>query len=89
MRSDQTLLAAAAHHALRQSLDSDIEFKDCHWFGTSMTNQRIESWWGQLSKITARDQCVRNFWSGGPKFSIYQEFGVKAVLEELNTAIHA
>jgi hypothetical protein len=41
MRSDQTLLAAAAHHALRQSLDSDIEFKDCHWFGTSMTNQRI------------------------------------------------
>ena len=53
MRSDhgtETPLAAAAHHALRQSLDSDIEFKDCYWFGTSMANQRIESWWGQLSK---------------------------------------
>ena len=53
MRSDhgtETPLAAAAHHSLRQSLDSDIEFKDCYWFGTSMANQRIESWWGQLSK---------------------------------------
>ena len=40
-------------------------------------------------KSRAEDQCVRNFWSSGPKFSIYQEFGVKAVLEELNTAIHA
>ncbi|KAN0076641.1 hypothetical protein V8E54_006783 [Elaphomyces granulatus] len=27
-------------------------FKDCfcYWFGTSVANQRIESWWGQLSK---------------------------------------
>lgn len=53
MRSDhgtETPLAAAAHHALRRSLDSNIEFKDCYWFGTSMANQRIESWWGQLSK---------------------------------------
>jgi hypothetical protein len=35
------------------------------------------------------DEDVWNFWSAGPKFLRYQEFGLKAVLEELNTAIHA
>jgi hypothetical protein len=42
----------------------------------------------EIPVVAAEDQCVRNFWSGGPKLSTYQEFGVKAVLEGLNTAIH-
>jgi hypothetical protein len=49
-RGTETPLVAAAHHALRENLEPNIQFADCYWFGTSTANQRIESWWGQLTK---------------------------------------
>lgn len=36
--------------AQQQDPTAGIELKDCYLFGTSTANQRIESWWGQLSK---------------------------------------
>jgi hypothetical protein len=53
IRSDrgvETPLLASSHFALRKQQDPDISFNDCYWFKTSTSNQRIESWWGQLSK---------------------------------------
>ena len=50
----ETPLLAATHYELSNSVRTntaeDIEFRDCYLFGTSTANQRIESWWGQLSK---------------------------------------
>jgi hypothetical protein len=53
LRSDkgsETTMVAAAHHKIRQGQDPDIAFADCYRFGTSLSNQRIEAWWGQLTK---------------------------------------
>ena len=53
VRSDhgnETVLLASAHHQLQQVMEPDLEFQNCYLYGTSTTNQRIESWWNQLSK---------------------------------------
>ena len=53
VRSDhgnETVLLASAHHQLQQTAEPDLEFQDCYLYGTSTTNQRIESWWNQLTK---------------------------------------
>ncbi|KAJ5742258.1 hypothetical protein N7533_003749 [Penicillium manginii] len=54
IRSDlgtETMLIADAHYALRKAIDIDpmLQFSDCFWYGRSVQNQRIESWWGQLT----------------------------------------
>lgn len=53
IRSDrgvETPLLAGAQYALRQGKEPEVKFEDCYWFGTSTANQRIESWWSQLTK---------------------------------------
>ena len=53
IRSDhgtETGMMANAHHQLHTVQEPDLEFQDCYLYGTSTTNQRIESWWNQLSK---------------------------------------
>jgi hypothetical protein len=49
-RGTETMMCANAHWQLSQCHDVDIAFKDCFMYGTSTANQRIESWWSQLSK---------------------------------------
>jgi hypothetical protein len=50
-RGGETLLMAEAHYQLRQAASSgELAFADCYYYGTSTSNQRIESWWGQMSK---------------------------------------
>jgi hypothetical protein len=49
-RGGETVLLAEAHHAFRRSYDPDISLEDCYFYGSSVFNQRIESWWGQMSK---------------------------------------
>lgn len=53
IRSDhgtETVLLASAHHQLQQVTQPDLQFENCYMYGTSTSNQRIESWWNQLSK---------------------------------------
>jgi hypothetical protein len=53
LRSDrgvETTLIAAVHHRIVQSQLPEIPLADCYLFGTSTANQRIEAWWGQLTK---------------------------------------
>ena len=59
IRSDrgvETPLCANAHFELRKKSSDDttqssmLSFDDCYFYGTSTANQRIEAWWGQLSK---------------------------------------
>ncbi|KAJ5111105.1 hypothetical protein N7532_001640 [Penicillium argentinense] len=61
IRSDygtETMLIADAHYALRkagaEAVDGhpELQFTDCFWYGRSTQNQRIESWWGQLTSST-------------------------------------
>jgi hypothetical protein len=53
-KGGETLQAAAAHYELaandaRINNQEDFTFEDCYLFGTSVANQRIERWWGELS----------------------------------------
>ena len=53
IRSDcgvETGQIAYAHYMLSRANRPDISWGDCYMFGTSTANQRIESWWQQLSK---------------------------------------
>lgn len=53
VRSDhggETVLLADAHHQLQKAIEPDLTFQECYMYGTSTTNQRIESWWNQLTK---------------------------------------
>jgi Clr5 domain len=53
VRSDhgtETVLLASAHYQLQQIAQPNLEFRECYMYGTSTANQRIESWWNQLSK---------------------------------------
>jgi hypothetical protein len=53
LRSDrgvETPLVAAAHHEFMRRHRPDASFDGCFRYGTSTANQRIESWWGQLTK---------------------------------------
>lgn len=49
-RGSETGLIMNAHLQLHQSRDASTSVDDTVIFGTSTTNVRIESWWGQLSK---------------------------------------
>lgn len=49
-RGAETVLLAEAHHKLRRSYDPEILLKKCYFYGSSVFNQRIEAWWGQMSK---------------------------------------
>ena len=49
-RGGETVLMANAHLQLQQAFDPNMTFDKCWWYGTSTANQRIEAWWGQLTK---------------------------------------
>lgn len=49
-RGNETVLMASAHHQLLSTLDNELQFQDCYIYGTSTNNERIESWWGRLSR---------------------------------------
>jgi hypothetical protein len=49
-RGGETVMLADAHYQLQQDIDPQILFQDCYLYGTSTANQRIESWWNQLTK---------------------------------------
>ena len=51
-RGGETILMAQAHLTLQQANDPQMTFRDCYIYGTSTANQRIESWWAQLTKIS-------------------------------------
>lgn len=52
-RGGETPLCANAHYELRKKTSDDaLTFAECYFYGTSTANQRIEAWWGQLSKGT-------------------------------------
>ncbi|KAL2041803.1 hypothetical protein N7G274_005587 [Stereocaulon virgatum] len=34
--------------------EADLKFQDCYMYGTSTSNQRIETWWAQLTKTSTR-----------------------------------
>jgi hypothetical protein len=53
IRSDcgkETSQLAYAHFRLSDSNEPSCPFEKCYMYGTSTANQRIESWWQQLSK---------------------------------------
>lgn len=49
-RGTETPLMANAHWQLHQQQDHTVPFHHVYWYGTSTLNQRIESWWRQMSK---------------------------------------
>jgi hypothetical protein len=49
-RGGETVRLADAHHQLSSYEQEGLPFEDCYMYGTSTSNQRIESWWQQLSK---------------------------------------
>jgi len=44
------MMYANTHFQLALKEDPMIQLQDCFMYRTSTANQRIESWWGQLSK---------------------------------------
>jgi hypothetical protein len=57
LRSDrgvETVMAADAHLALHKKFDPNTSFSNVYRYGTSKMNQRVESWWQQMSKSTLR-----------------------------------
>jgi hypothetical protein len=53
IRSDcgkETFILAYTHLNFSQDHDPDSVFGNCYMYGTSTANQRIESWWQQMSK---------------------------------------
>ena len=53
IRSDhgtETGLLGGAHYQLIQAHDPSVSVQNCYIYGTSTENQRIEAWWGQLTK---------------------------------------
>ena len=54
-RGTETSLIADAHWTLvRKSINQELPLQECYRYGTSKENQRIESWWNQLSKGSLR-----------------------------------
>lgn len=46
----ETGLLGGAHFELVRAQHPSIPIEDCYIYGTSTENQRIEAWWGQLTK---------------------------------------
>jgi len=61
-RGTETTMMANAHWQLHREHNIDIRFEDIYWYGTSTWNQRIESWWRQMSKSQTLAWKVRNSW---------------------------
>lgn len=60
----ETPLCANAHFMLRKrTLYEDLKFEDRYYYGRSIANQRIEEWWGQLSKGTVFQWQVSSHYS--------------------------
>jgi hypothetical protein len=38
------------HFKQARTSEEGVKLEECHFYGTSKKNQRIESWWGQLQK---------------------------------------
>jgi transposase InsO family protein len=53
-RGVETVLLANSQYKLRQAAEASpsIKPKDCWIYGRSVDNQRIEAWWGMLSRAT-------------------------------------
>ena len=49
-RGSETTMIGNAHYQLMQKQSPDISFEECYYYSTSTANQRIEAWWGQLTK---------------------------------------
>jgi hypothetical protein len=49
-RGSETTLIAAVHHKAVELQRPEMTLAECYLFGTSTMNQRIEAWWGQLTK---------------------------------------
>jgi len=49
-RGGETVMMAQAHFELQRAANPELQFSDCYLYGTSKANQRIETWWAQLSK---------------------------------------
>ena len=73
IRSDkgvETLMLANLHHALAVRDWPGLPFQSCYCYGTSTSNQRIESWWGQWTRTKGhawgdyfRQLQVQNLWA--------------------------
>ena len=53
IRSDkgvETMMLANLHHAIALEDWPDLPFESCYCYGTSTSNQRIESWWAQWTR---------------------------------------
>ena len=53
IRSDkgvETLMLANLHHTIALQDWPDLPFESCYCYGTSTSNQRIESWWAQWTR---------------------------------------
>lgn len=49
-RGKETTLLGEVHFAFARTSELEVKLTECHFYGTSKKNQRIESWWGQLEK---------------------------------------
>lgn len=49
-RGTETPMLAEVHYGTRRAMAPDLQFDECFFYGTSVHNQRIESWWSQLQK---------------------------------------
>jgi hypothetical protein len=49
-RGTETGLLADAQYELRKIADPTVKINDCYLYGRSVDNQRIEAWWGLLSR---------------------------------------
>ena len=49
-RGKETTLLSEVHFAFTRASSPNTKLSQCHFYGTSRKNQRIEQWWGQLQK---------------------------------------
>ena len=59
-RDTKTMLMTDAHHQICQEIISNIEFKYCYMYEINTVNQRIESWWQQLTMSYLNRWIVSN-----------------------------
>ncbi|KAF3028982.1 hypothetical protein E8E15_009927 [Penicillium rubens] len=51
-RGTETVLLTDTQYELRKLADPSVQIRDCYLYGRSVDNQRIEGWWGLLSRAT-------------------------------------
>jgi hypothetical protein len=64
-RGKETPIVADLHYRLRQKSNPDVKIADCYLYGPSTSNQRIESWWSQLTRgqVNQWRVCVALFFT--------------------------